>query len=86
MNMAFIDKRLNNIAGSTGYAKIWVYTDKNTAGADLDADNYFAGANKYGMAVGDIIFLVGSDSVFFGYVEVITDTTSQITALTDAAH
>ena len=85
--MAYSPAKLNNIAGSMGLANIWIYTDTDTAGADLDADNYFAGAQEYGVRGGDIIFLVGSDSVYFGYFEATpTATASLIGALTDAAH
>lgn len=81
--MAYTAAGLNNVAGSTGRAKIWVYQE-DAAVAGLDADNYFAGANDYGMAEGDIIFLVGNDGVLFGYVDADpTASTSSLAPMTD---
>lgn len=85
--MAYDATKLNQIGASTGEAKIWIYTDTDTAIADLDADNYYAGSQAYGVTLGDIIFMVGSDGVGFGYFEATpTDSASLIGSLTDAAH
>ena len=85
--MAYTASKLNNIAGSIGRANIWIYTDTDTAVTDIDADDYFAGANDYGMTVGDIIFLVGTSGAdMMGYVEVISATASQLSAISDVAH
>ena len=81
--MAFDAKGLNNIAGSIGRANIWIYQE-DAAVATLDADNYFAGCNQYGMSSGDIIFLVGNDGNTFGYVDADpTATTSSLAPLVD---
>ncbi len=90
--MAFSDKRLNNIAGSTGGTNHWVYTaladsseDPSYAGETLTTiktANYFAGVGDYGMEVGDVITLAGSDSTGMGQVSALTATTSAIIALT----
>lgn len=85
--MAYDATKLNQIGGSTGEAKIWIYTDTDTDIADLDDDDYFAGSQDYGVSAGDIIFLVGDDGVGFGYFEATpTDSVSLIGLLTDAAH
>lgn len=84
--MAYDRTKLNNIAGSMGLMNIWLYVDTTDVIADLDADDWFAGANADGMRVGDLMFIQGSDGVAFGYMEVISKTASQLTALTDAAH
>jgi hypothetical protein len=81
--MAYTPAGLNNIAGSTGYANIWVYTE-DAAVATLDADNYFAGAQDYGVKAYDIVFLVGSDGVLFGCFDADpTATTSSLAPITD---
>lgn len=81
--MAYDPKGLNNIAGSLGRANIWVYTEA-AAVAGLDADNYFAGAQEYGVKAYDIIFLVGSDGVLFGCFDADpTATTSSMAPITD---
>lgn len=81
--MAYTAAGLNNVGGSIGRNKIWIYTE-DAAVAGLDADNYFAGANDYGMKEGDIIFLVGSDGALFGYVDADpTATTSSLAPLVD---
>ena len=84
--MAYTGSKLNNIAGSAGMANMWIYTDTDTAIAALDADDWFAGANAYGVRAGDLCFILGSDGVCFGYFEVISSTASQLTALTDVVH
>ena len=84
--MAYTGSKLNNIAGSCGTTNLWIYTDTDTAIASLDADDYFAGANDYGVRAGDLCFILGSDGVCFGYFAVISATASQLTALTDVAH
>lgn len=82
--MAYTPAKLNNIGQSTGDGKIWIYTDTDTASADLDADNYYAGAQDYGVVLGDIIFMIGSDGVLFGYFDATpTATTSSLAPLTD---
>jgi len=81
--MAYTAKNLNNIAGSIGRANVWVYTDADVDPSDMDADDYFAGANDYGMKVGDLIFLSGaSGECILGCVTEITATASTISALT----
>lgn len=81
--MAFTAAGLNNIAGSTGRGNIWIYTEA-AAVAGLDADNYFAGAQEYGVKIYDIIFLVGNDGVLFGMFDAApTATTSSLAPITD---
>ena len=81
--MAFSPAGLNNIAGSTGRANIWIYTEA-AAVAGLDANNYFAGAQEYGVKIYDIIFLVGNDGVLFGMFDATPTASASSTApLTD---
>ena len=81
--MAFTASKLNNIAGSMGLANLWIYTDSDTDPSSMDAANYFAGANKYGMSVGDVIILSGSSGeVIMGSVTAISDSASTIAAFT----
>ena len=90
--MAFTAKRLNNIAGSTGGTNEWIYTgladtaeDPSYNGEDLNtikAANFFAGGLQYGMSIGDVVILAGSDSTGIGQISGLTTTTSAIIALT----
>lgn len=81
--MAYTPAGLNNIAGSIGRANIWIYSE-DAAVATLDADNYFAGAQDYGVKAYDIIFLKGNDGVLFGMFDAVpTATTSSLAPISD---
>ena len=84
--MAFNPKNLNNIAGSIGKSNIWIYTDTTIPVTDLDDNDFFIGANKYGMSVGDLIFLVGENgAAMFGRIDIISDTASQLATVDDVS-
>ena len=62
-------KLLNNIAGSTGYTNLWIYSTDDTK-ALVDVAGFFNAGIDYGMHEGDMILLKLSDFNGWAYLAI----------------
>lgn len=64
-----VSHKLNNIAASTGYSNLWIYSAGGTKAA-VKVANYFDNAIPYGMKNHDVLLCTCSDASFFCKVAV----------------